>query len=35
MTVYESLSIMFQFGIWIVAFTTLIIMLIKYTNKKK
>ncbi|MDQ0175572.1 putative holin-like toxin [Bacillus chungangensis] len=34
MTIYETLSIMFQFGIWIVAYSTFIVMLITYIKKK-
>ncbi|MFD0868764.1 putative holin-like toxin [Paenibacillus residui] len=35
MSVYEALSVMFQFGIWIIALITLVITLLIYANKKK
>ncbi|WP_213519246.1 putative holin-like toxin [Paenibacillus montaniterrae] len=35
MSVYEALSVMIQFGIWIVALMTLFITLLIYMTKKK
>ncbi|WP_207910935.1 putative holin-like toxin [Paenibacillus albiflavus] len=35
MSVYEAISVMFQFGMWIIALITLIITLLIYVNKKK
>ncbi|WP_157259650.1 putative holin-like toxin [Paenibacillus profundus] len=34
-SVYEALSVMFQFGLWIFALLTLIITLLIYLHKKK
>ncbi|WP_019419781.1 putative holin-like toxin [Paenibacillus sp. OSY-SE] len=35
MSVYEALSVMFQFGLWIFALLTFVVMLLIYMHKKK
>ncbi|WP_369011109.1 putative holin-like toxin [Paenibacillus sp. MER TA 81-3] len=35
MSVYEALSVMFQFGLWIFALLTFVVMLMIYMHKKK
>lgn len=35
MSVYEALSIMFQFGAWIIALITFVITLLIYVMKQK
>ncbi|MCY9528401.1 MULTISPECIES: putative holin-like toxin [Paenibacillus] len=35
MSVYEALSVMFQFGLWILALLTLIVTLLIYLHQKK
>ncbi|TDL54176.1 putative holin-like toxin [Paenibacillus dendritiformis] len=35
MSVYEALSVMFQFGIWIIALLTFVVTLLIYVHTKK